>query len=58
MIANSGCSLPPLIMFKAKWWKTCCGKASYTIATLMEAMKGNLISDIFEVKVDGEKFTY
>jgi len=45
-------------MFKAKWWKTCCGKASYTIATLMEAMKGNLISDIFEVKVDGEKFTY
>lgn len=57
MIINSGCAMPPLIAFKAKYWKTCCGKTSYAIATLVEAMKGNLVSEIFEVHVDGEKFT-
>lgn len=57
MVINSGCAMPPLIAFKAKWWKTCCGKTSYAIATLVEAMKGNLISEIFEVHVDGEKYT-
>jgi hypothetical protein len=49
--------MPPMIAFKAKSWKTCCGKTSYTIATLIEAIKGNIISDIFEISVDGEKFT-
>lgn len=55
MVINSGCAMPPLISFKAKYWKTCCGKASYSIAALIEAMKGNLVSDIFEVFVDGQK---
>lgn len=58
MLINSGCAMPPLIAFKAKFWKTCCGKTSYPIATLIEAIKGNLVSEIFEVHVDGEKFTY
>ena len=56
-IINNGFAMPPMIAFKAKSWKTCCGKTSYTIATLIEAIKGNIISDIFEIYVDGEKFT-
>jgi diacylglycerol kinase family enzyme len=56
-IINAGCAMPPLIAFKAKAWKTCCGKTSYTIATLIEAIKGNIIPEIFEVHVDGEKFS-
>lgn len=57
MMINSGAALPPLVAFKAKAWKACCGKTSYTIATLIEAMKGNVVPDIFEVFVDGEKVT-
>ena len=55
MAINSGCAMPSLIAHKANWWKGCCGKNSYAIATLVEAIKGNIISDIFEVFVDGEK---
>ena len=57
MMINSSAALPPLVAFKAKAWKACCGKTSYTIATLIEAMKGNVIPDIFDVFVDGEKVT-
>lgn len=55
MLINSGCAMPPLVSIKAKFWKGCCGKASYTIATLIEAAKGNLVSDNFEILVDGKR---
>jgi diacylglycerol kinase family enzyme len=55
MVTNSGCAMPPLVTVKAKPWKMCCGKASYTIAALVEACKGNLVSDTFEVFVDGKQ---
>lgn len=55
MMINSGASMPSLVAFKAKAWKACCGKTSYTIATLIEAIKGNIVPDIYELYVDGEK---
>jgi diacylglycerol kinase family enzyme len=57
MMINSGAALPPLVAFKAKAWKACCGKTSYTIATLIEAIKGNIVPDIFDVFLDGQKVT-
>lgn len=53
MVINSGCAMPPLVSLKAKPYKQCCGKSSYTIATILEACKGNLVSDNFEVIIDG-----
>jgi diacylglycerol kinase family enzyme len=55
MLINSGCAMVPLVSVKAKFWKGCCGKVSYTIATLLEAAKGNLVSDHFEIHIDGQR---
>ena len=43
MMINSTCSMPAVIANAAKPFKACCGKASYSIATLLEACKGNFI---------------
>jgi diacylglycerol kinase family enzyme len=55
MLTNSGLAMTPLVSIKAQFWKGCCGKASYTIAAILEAIKGNLVSDHFEILVDGER---
>lgn len=53
MVINSGLAMPPMIAIKAKSFKTCCGKSSYTIATLVEACRGNIINDNFQITIDG-----
>ena len=39
MMINACHSMPAVIANKAAAYKGCCGKASYTIATLMEVVK-------------------
>ena len=56
-IINAGCAMPPLIAFKAKAWKTCCGKTRYRISSMLEASKGKVIPEILEVHEDGEKMS-
>lgn len=52
---NSGLVFPPLIAIKAEYWKKYFGKASYTIATIIEALKRNLITNKFEIHIDGKQ---
>lgn len=49
---NSGLILPPLVAIKANYWKEWFGKGSYTIATIIEAIRGNLVNDTFELFID------
>jgi diacylglycerol kinase family enzyme len=57
MLVNSCISMPATIAHKAIPYKACCGKNSYTIATLVEAIKCNFIPDLFDVELDGDKVT-
>jgi len=42
MLINACVSMPALINNEAAKFKLCCGKASYTIATLEQAMLGKI----------------
>jgi diacylglycerol kinase family enzyme len=57
MMINSTCSMPAVIANAAKPFKACCGKTSYTIATLLEACKGNFIEDFYEMEIDGKRIS-
>jgi len=57
MLVNSCLSMPATIAHEAIPFKSCCGKMSYTIATLKEALKCNFIPDLYDVELDGEKVT-
>jgi len=57
MMINSAMSMPAKVANEAIPMKKCCGKASYTIATLKEAIKCNVRQDLFNVTVDGKKVT-
>lgn len=41
MMINACVALPAIVANKAIAWKACCGKASYTIATVCEILKCN-----------------
>ena len=53
MLVNSSVSMPATIAHEAIPYKACCGKMSYTIATLKEAIKCNFIPDLYNVELDG-----
>ena len=47
--------MPATIAHEAIPFKACCGKLSYTIATLKEAIKCNFVPDLYDVELDGAK---
>ena len=53
MMINSALAFPAKIANEAIPWKACCGKASYTIATLIEAIKCGVQPDHFNIFIDG-----
>jgi diacylglycerol kinase family enzyme len=57
MLVNSCISMPATIAHEAIPFKACCGKLSYTIATLKEAIKCNFVPDLYDVELDGAKVT-
>ena len=55
MVMQSSYSFPATVTNKAIPFKACCGKASYTIATLLEALKCNVRPDTYDITIDGKK---
>ena len=55
MLICASFSFPANVSNKATPFKGCCGKASYTIATLLEAIKCNVRPDRFDITIDGQK---
>ena len=53
MINNTSLSLPANVVVEAEKYKGCCGKACYSVATVMEAVKCNVRPDLYRVFIDG-----
>ena len=52
---NACMSVPAKIAESAEPYKCCCGKLSYTIATITTACCGNFVQDLYELEIDGVK---